>query len=87
MIKVKVRTIWQGKVAVRDKYVDMAKALGQGMSITCRGGTMTIPSEELEARITGYSEKAFVDRFSDEKHRLAYFLWKPPQAQFTFEED
>lgn len=81
MIKVKVKTIWQGKVAVRDKYIDEAKATGQGLIIAHKGASMVIPNDEIGNLITGYSERFFADRFSDKKHQLVYFNWKPTEVQ------
>lgn len=81
MIKVKVKTIWEGKVAVRDKYIDEARATGQGLIITHKQGFMVIPNEEINSRIDSYSEQFFADHFSDKKHQLVYFLWKPTRAQ------
>jgi len=42
---------------------------------------MTLPAEEIEARIVARSEKPFPDKFGREKHYLIYFDWRPETRQ------
>jgi len=83
MIEIKVKTIWQGQVGIRDKYVQEALKQKNGLIIRKENEIMIIPAEELEAKIKGVSEKPFKDRFSEKQHFLFYFDWKPMQVNKT----
>ncbi len=74
-----VKKPWQGKVAIRDKYVIEAQETGQDITIKCQGRQMHIPNEEIDPRITGRTKNPVADRFSKERHHLVYFDWKPEQ--------
>lgn len=77
MIKCRVKTIWQGKVAIRDKYVVDALHYKEGITITVQDRIMTLNAEDVEKMIVAKSEKPFFDRFSYTSHYLYYFNWKP----------
>jgi hypothetical protein len=81
MIRVEVKTIWQGKVAVRDKYVDMALDNREGLIIVHSDDVMVIPFHGIQDRISGRSELPVKDRFSRDKHFLIYFNWQPDVKQ------
>lgn len=77
MIIVKARSVWQGKVGIRDKYVNSAIKSGRGLEITYRTEIMAIPAGEVRKKIVGKSENPFLDRFGGGWHYLIYFIWKP----------
>lgn len=82
MTKVQVNTIWNGQVAVRNKYVDYAIRNKENLVIEHKGIKMVIPTEEIEKKIRGKRE-GVPDKFSSQKHTLYYFVWsvgvKPDQ--------
>jgi len=81
-MKVKVKSMWNGKVALRDKYIDELHNTQDELVIEMNDKKMTIPFEKLDASIKGKSEQPFYDRFSRESHFLIYFDWKPdPELQ------
>ena len=76
MISLEVRTIWQGKVAVRDRYVKEAVSKREGLLITHGKDKMAIPYPKLKESIVGKSDRRFVDQVGRESpHFLIYFLW------------
>ena len=81
MIQLRVRSIWNGKIGIRDKYVNQALREKQGLEITCQGEFMIIPVEEVEGKITGKSKEHFKDKFSEEWHYLIYYNWKANDKQ------
>lgn len=87
MIKVKVKTLWQGKVGVRDKYVNACREQEQDLVVVHGGGAMSIPHYDLDRRTHGVSREVFKDVHSKNTvgHRLVYFLWKPTVEQGKME--
>jgi len=81
MLKIKVNSTWQGKVALRDKYIRRAEAEREDFLIECGGEKMFIPNKEIKKSIAGISNREFVDKFGGDPHRLYYFKWKPMTAQ------
>jgi len=81
VIKIKVKSTWQGKVGIRDKYVNQAIREKQGLDISCQGEFMIIPAEKVKEKMIGKSQKHFKDKFSEEWHYLIYFNWKPNNRQ------
>jgi len=81
MIEVKVKSTWQGKVGIRDKYALSALRKGEGLRVTYRDEVMEIPANEIERAIVGRSEKPFTDRFGKDSHYLFYFKWMPDFSQ------
>lgn len=77
MIKVRVKTLWQGQVGVRDKYLKEADQKKEDLVIVVDEETMTISSAELRSRIKAKSDRPFKDRFSNQSHWLYYYDWKP----------
>jgi hypothetical protein len=79
MVKVKVRTIWKGLVAIRDKYIKQAYEEKVGIQISHGKESIFIPYEEIESKIVTESDK-ISDNYSNEMHKLIYFRWtvKPP---------
>lgn len=84
MIEVKVKTIWQGKVALREKYVHQALDTGQGLRIKQGDAFMDIQNDKIKESIAARSEESFYDKFSKERHFLVYFNWKPIKEQTLF---
>lgn len=82
MVKIKVKSTWQGKIAIRSKYLLEAEKNGEGIIIEHNGQQMVIPANEIRSRVAGVSEKPVGDRFgSKEKHYLIYFEFKPDIKQ------
>lgn len=81
MIRVIVKTMWNGKVAIRDKYVDEALDMGEGIALVHGDDVMEIPANELKHKIIGRSESPVRDKFSRDKHFLIYFEWIPDCKQ------
>jgi hypothetical protein len=81
MIKAKVSTIWKGRVGIRDKYVKQALERKEDLMIYNNIESMVIPFEKIEESIKGQSRKPFPDYYSNEKHFLLYFLWRPQRKQ------
>lgn len=85
MVKVKVTTQWQGKVAVRQGYIDEAVRRKEGLIITFKKDKMVIPADRLPALATGVSEKRFPDYYGLRKPELLiYFKWAPTSRQGAF---
>lgn len=81
MIEVRVNTIWQGKVGIRDRYIKEAQETEQGLTIVHREERMAIPFHQLKELIVGKSERPFTDRYGKDPHYLIYFNWKPEAKQ------
>jgi len=89
MVRVKVKTVWQGKVAVRDRYVAECREKEQDLVIDHNGGSMRIPWHKIDKKTDGVSREIHRDRYGKTTggHRLVYFLWKPTveQGKMDFE--
>ena len=83
MIEVKVKSIWQGKIAIREKYYWLAKTKKEDILIQVGSDIMIIPFAELDSRIVAKSVKPVQDKFSNtnEVHYLLYYDWKPTEIQ------
>jgi hypothetical protein len=81
MVKVKVKTIWQGKIGIREKYFTEALNKNEPVILIHGDESMTIPSNEISKRVKGVSATAFKDRFSRDKHHLIHYEWKPDIKQ------
>jgi len=82
MIKVKVKSIWQGKVEVRDKYIARALELKKGLLIEHQSDFMIILYEKIDRELITPKEPVMVkDHYSGEFHQLFYFKWRPNRKQ------
>ena len=83
MVEVRVKTIWMGKIAIRDKYFFLAKTKKEDLLIKVDKDGMKIPFAELEDRVVARSERPVIDKFSDNNdlHYLIYFDWEPTNEQ------
>lgn len=82
MISIEVKTIWQGKVGIRDRYVKEATGKREGLLIIHGKDKMVIPFKKLKESIVGKSERRFVDQAGrDSPHYLIYFHWDPGVKQ------
>lgn len=78
IIKKRVKTVWQGKVGVREKYINQAKAEKKDLLIAHDGKEMMITFDEIDDRIIAKSDEKFQDYFSRRPAEyLYYFQWKP----------
>lgn len=84
-IDIRVETIWQGKVGVRDKYVDQAIREFKGLHISHGNETMKIPPEKVKSMILFKSKTPLFDKFSKAEHFLYYYFWafNPRRAVVT----
>ena len=81
MINLKVKSIWQGKKGIRDKYVNQALKTGQDICISDDIDTMIIPYQNIQSLIVSKSDFPVKDKYSKESHYLIYFKWKPTILQ------
>lgn len=81
MITIPVKSIWQGQVGIRDRFIKEAKDTGQSITVVRKDGAMLIQNKEMKKRCTGRSSKKFYDRFGGDSHYLYYFDWKPDVTQ------
>ena len=80
-IEVTVETLWQNKVAVRDRYIKEATEKQKALVLKFHGDKMRIPFEYITGRILFKSKKPFKDRYSNAEHWLYYFAWRPEGQQ------
>ncbi len=81
MVEVRVNKPWHGMIAIRDKYYMEALKESRGLVIKCEGNSMLIPSNNVKGMVKSISKQYFKDRYSNERHRLIYFDWKPSSIQ------
>jgi len=82
MIEVCVDTIWQGKVAIRQQYVEEARLLSQDILVCHKRDKMRIKFTELAADIVGLSPHKVIDKFRKKPPGyLYYFKWEPNIVQ------
>lgn len=81
MISIKVKRPWLNRVGVRDRYVNQANLEQRGLKITCAGKTMIIPADKVNELIVAKSKMDFFDRFSNQRHFLYYYDWKPEMVE------
>jgi len=86
MIKIKVNTIWQGQVAIRDKYLKQAQERQEDILIIHGQEQMLIPHLTAH-KYNAISQKPVKDKFRygdiyvAEEHYLLYYKWKPTARQ------
>lgn len=81
MIIVTVKSSYQGRVALRDKYIKEAERTGEGIMISFGNEYMEMPAWKIPMLIKARSPLSFKDRFSRERHYLVYFDWIPTGKQ------
>ena len=82
MIEVQVKTLWQGKVGIRDRYVKEAIERKEGILIRHGQESMAIPFNKLKELIAGKSDRRFKDYFGQTKPQyLIYFVFRPQVKQ------
>lgn len=79
-VKVKVRSLWQGKVGVNSKHYERALAGNSPIEIVHANEYMLLSPEQV-AKPESRSKETFTDRFSKETYYLVYYLWKPTISQ------
>lgn len=73
----KIKKLWEGKAALRDKYV--RECIGKrDIVITLKenGETMTLLKDKIRASIDSVSKETFKDFYGGGTHKLVYFKWK-----------
>ena len=83
MKTVKVKTCWQGKIALRERYIQDAVKSGEGITILHDGSSMVIPHNEILNRIVCRREYPVKDKFSKAPEYLFYCDWQTTEAQIT----
>lgn len=81
MILVNVATTFQGRVAIRDKYIKEAEETGQGIMISLDNEYMIMPCWKIPNLIKARSPYPVKDRYSKDSHYLIYFDWVPTGGQ------
>jgi len=81
MINIKIKSIWQGRVGIRDRYIAQARKEKDDICIIKGNDIMIVPFTNLDEAIVGKSEFQFKDRYSKESHYLIYLNWKPTTLQ------
>ena len=88
MIIIQVNTTFQGRVAIRNKYLKEAERTGEGIMISLGDEYMIMPNYKIPALRVAMSPFPVKDRYSKDKHYLIYFNWRPTGGQrrlFTLE--
>jgi len=80
-IVIKIRSIWNGQVGIRDKYVKDAVEYNYDLYIVYGDRRMTLENNKIAKSIKGRSNNKFKDKFSNEWHYLIYFDWKPNEIK------
>lgn len=82
MVEIRIKTLWQGKVGVREQFVKEALQLKQGLLIRHGKDSMAIPADKVKEMIDGKSGMRFMDQFGLKKPEyLIYYVWKPTVKQ------
>jgi len=81
MINIKIKSVWQGKVGIRDKYILQAEKTKEDICLQKDSDVMLIPFLHLAEAIVGRSEYPVRDKYSNESHYLCYFDWTPTTLQ------
>jgi len=82
MIETRVKTLWQGKVGIREQFVREALRLKQGLLIRHGKDFMAIPAGKVKEMIDSKSETRFKDYFGMRKPEyLIYYVWRPTVKQ------
>lgn len=85
MINLKVKSVWQGKVALRDKYIDKAILTNSDIMVECGAEYMKIPYKKIKKLEVKTKAPVYVkDKFEGRIHKLIYFDWKPMYKQESF---
>ena len=82
MIEISVKTLWQGKVGIREQFVKEALRLKQGLLVRHGKDFMAIPAVRVKEMIDSKSETRFTDYFGIRKPEyLVYYVWRPTVKQ------
>jgi len=81
MIKLRIKSIWQEKCGIRDRYIQQAYDEKKGLEIICQHEVMIIPADQVQKKIVAKSDRPFRNRFGRGCHYLFYFNWKPIKEQ------
>ena len=81
LIKLKIRSTWQGQIGIPQKYVKEALINGTGFRFEYQDDAMELKPEEIKGSIKGLSTESFKDKFSGDFYKLVYFNWHPNQPK------
>lgn len=81
-IKIRVKSIWHGKVGIHNKYFERAIKEKAGFQIQHGNDFMILSPEQVE-QTKERSKETFHDKFKGTNYYLVYYKWKPTVAQGT----
>jgi len=77
MIKLKIKSVWQGKVGIHERYITQARERREGLTFIKGIDVMEIPYGSIKEKIIGKTDRPFKDRYSRNFYHLYYFQWTP----------
>jgi len=80
-MRLKVLTLWQGKVAIRGKYIGQALKTGEAIVITHDNAEMTLTAREIYSRRVSISTSPMPDKYNNDADFLHYYKWEPDSGQ------
>ena len=80
-VRIKIKTLFQGKVAINEKYFLEADKNEDSLIFEHNGSIMEISYEDIAMDIVGVSKDRFKDNFGKGSYRLLYYKWKPTIRQ------
>jgi len=81
MIRVTIKSLWDGLVGVRDKYIQEAQGKKDDLVLIYGLEQMLIKWQDLHRLMVSKSEHPFKDKFSEDWHYLCYYKWIPTSKQ------
>jgi hypothetical protein len=82
MILIKAKTLFQGKVGIREQFIKEAIKKKEGLLIRHKNESMAIPFNKLKELIAGKSAQRFPDYYGRRKpEHLIYFFFRPQTTQ------
>lgn len=80
---IKVKTLFQGQIAIRDKYIKKAERTGEDILIFHDNQVMEIQNKDIRPKALARSRFQVRDKYSKESHYLFYYKWLPTKGQKT----
>ena len=81
-VKVKIKTIWNGMVAVKSQAIEGVRATNDDMLIDCSGQQMLIKKHELMDKVVMHSEN-YKDKYGGKDYSLYYFKFIPTKEDLN----
>lgn len=80
-MRLKVLTLWQGKVAIRGKYIGQSLKTGEPIVIIHDNAEMTLTKFDLFSRRVSVSTEPMPDKYNNNADHLHYYKWEPDSCQ------